>query len=265
VSKDLVISNRNFESDNIVIDEVDGKLVTRSINVAKVFGKEHKRVLQDIRDMNCSEKFAERNFVPGSYLDQQNQKRPMYSITRDGWTMLVMGYTGEKAMKFKEAYIAMFNKMENERKSDRSSSNRSAIKDYKNAISLFNMSHKLIAKRTLTDETALLLANEATMNFTGINVLSHMKMLKEVEGKNKVKFVELDHVKDFIDEVYDFVADSRVKVGECFEDYLAWCDKSGIKHPITSKNSFGRKISKILGRKTYVTHSIRYYVGLSKK
>jgi len=36
----------------------------------------------------------------------------MYYITRDGFTLLVMGYTGEKAMRFKEAYIKQFNAME---------------------------------------------------------------------------------------------------------------------------------------------------------
>ena len=36
----------------------------------------------------------------------------MYSITRDGFTLLAMGYTGEKAMRFKEAYIRQFNEME---------------------------------------------------------------------------------------------------------------------------------------------------------
>lgn len=36
----------------------------------------------------------------------------MYYITRDGFTMVAMGYTGAKAMKFKEAYINEFNKME---------------------------------------------------------------------------------------------------------------------------------------------------------
>lgn len=47
-----------------------------------------------------------------SYINAQNKKQPMYLVTRDGFTLLVMGYTGEKAMKFKEAYIKQFNAME---------------------------------------------------------------------------------------------------------------------------------------------------------
>lgn len=41
-----------------------------------------------------------------------NRSKPMYYMTRDGFTLLVMGYTGEKAMRFKEAYINQFNAME---------------------------------------------------------------------------------------------------------------------------------------------------------
>lgn len=59
-----------------------------------------------------SKEFTDCNFTLGSYKDKQNKKRPCYYLTRDGFTMLVMGYTGKKAMKFKEMYIKRFNEME---------------------------------------------------------------------------------------------------------------------------------------------------------
>lgn len=86
--------------------------VVTSLDVAETFGKEHKRVLQDIRELECSEEFGKHNFVLSQYESVQNKKLPMYYITRDGFTLLVMGYTGEKAMKFKEGYIKQFNAME---------------------------------------------------------------------------------------------------------------------------------------------------------
>ena len=86
--------------------------VVSSLDVAETFGKEHRRVLQDIRDLNCSDEFRLHNFVQSNYLNEQNHKQPMYYVTRDGFTILAMGYTGEKAMKFKEAYIRQFNAME---------------------------------------------------------------------------------------------------------------------------------------------------------
>lgn len=87
-------------------------IVVTSLDVAETFEKEHKRVLQDIRELKCSEEFNRHNFVQIDYLDIRNRKQPMYYITRDGFALLVMGYTSEKAMKFKEAYIKQFNAME---------------------------------------------------------------------------------------------------------------------------------------------------------
>lgn len=91
-----------------------GKEVTvaTSLDVAETFGKEHRRVLQDIRDLKCSEEFRLHNFVQSSYVNEQGHNQSMFIMTKDGFTLLAMGYTGEKAMKFKEAYINQFNQME---------------------------------------------------------------------------------------------------------------------------------------------------------
>lgn len=93
------------------INKEDVTVVT-SLDVAETFGKEHRHVLRDIRELECSDDFRLSNFGQTSYLDSQNKSQPMYYITRDGFTLLVMGYTGEKAMRFKEAYIRQFNAME---------------------------------------------------------------------------------------------------------------------------------------------------------
>ena len=93
---------------------IDGKPVISSLEVAEMFGKEHKDVLKAIRNAvdDCSEEFAQRNFAPGSYLDTQNQSRPMFSLSRDGFTLLAMGFTGKQAAAYREAYIKQFNAME---------------------------------------------------------------------------------------------------------------------------------------------------------
>ena len=88
-----------------------------SLYVAEFFEKNHKEVLRDIRNIaapnsGLSKEFAERNFALGSYKDKQNKKRPCYYLTRDGFTILVIGYTGKKALRFKELYIRRFNEME---------------------------------------------------------------------------------------------------------------------------------------------------------
>ena len=95
----------------MMIGKVETSIAT-SLDIAETFGKEHKRVLQDIRELECSEDFRRHNFVQSSYVNSQNKKQPMYYVTRDGFTLLAMGYTSEKAMKFKEGYIRQFNAME---------------------------------------------------------------------------------------------------------------------------------------------------------
>ena len=92
----------------------DGKDTARanSLIVAKMFGKDHKSVLRAIKNIECSEEFARRNFAPTSYTDQWNRKQKCVAMTRDGFTFLAMGFTGKKAAQFKEAYIKRFNEME---------------------------------------------------------------------------------------------------------------------------------------------------------
>ena len=88
-----------------------------SLFVAKSFEKQHFHVLRDIEKLTesksgLSENFIKTNFTSDTYKDKTGRKLPCYEMTRDGFTMLVMGYTGAKAMRFKELYIKRFNEME---------------------------------------------------------------------------------------------------------------------------------------------------------
>ena len=88
-----------------------------SLFVADFFEKRHDHVLRDIAKITAptsglSEEFAKSNFTSDKYQDATGRKLPCYQMTRDGFTMLVMGYTGQKAMRFKELYIKRFNEME---------------------------------------------------------------------------------------------------------------------------------------------------------
>lgn len=88
--------------------------VVTSLDVAETFEKEHKNVLADIRNIQSDISSAEFSalFYEEAYTASNGKKNPMYYMNRDGFTLLVMGYTGEKAMQFKLAYIKQFNAME---------------------------------------------------------------------------------------------------------------------------------------------------------
>lgn len=88
-----------------------------SLMVAEYFGKRHADVIRAIERITdpkngVSEEFAERNFALSKYKDSTGRKLPCYAMTRDGFTLLAMGFTGKRAMQFKEAYIKRFNEME---------------------------------------------------------------------------------------------------------------------------------------------------------
>lgn len=88
--------------------------VVSSLDVAGTFEKNHKDVMESIRNIETTISTAEFSalFYLDSYRASNGKTNPMYLMTRDGFTLLAMGYTGEKAMKFKLAYIKQFNAME---------------------------------------------------------------------------------------------------------------------------------------------------------
>lgn len=96
----------------LVFKGESNQVLTNSLLVAEKFGKEHNKVIRDIQNLSCSGEFRAANFGVSSYISLQNKELPMYVMTKDGFSFLVMGYTGVKAGMFKEEYIKAFNKME---------------------------------------------------------------------------------------------------------------------------------------------------------
>lgn len=91
-----------------------GRPSTTSLEVAKFFGKRHDNVVRDIRKImdNCPKEFNALNFEVVEYEDEKGELRILFILHRDGFMLLVMGYTGKKAMQIKIAYIQAFNAME---------------------------------------------------------------------------------------------------------------------------------------------------------
>ena len=92
----------------------NNEAVCSSLQVAEKFNKRHanvirviEKIISDSPTQNCV-----RCFKKTSYKDGQGKPRPMYEMNRDGFTFLVMGFTGKEANKWKWDYINAFNKME---------------------------------------------------------------------------------------------------------------------------------------------------------
>lgn len=104
---------------NVILNPVNGKKIptVSSLQVAEIFGKRHDHVLRDIEQIltQVPEIFIKPNFGVVEYPVRRGFGTEMvkaYLLSKDGFTLLTMGYTGEKAMKFKVAYIDCFNEME---------------------------------------------------------------------------------------------------------------------------------------------------------
>lgn len=89
-----------------------GTVTTTSNQVAEHFGRAHKSVLRAIDNLKCSPEFTERNFAPTDYIDKNGDTQPSFTMTKDGFMFLAMGFTGKDAAQWKESYIAAFNRME---------------------------------------------------------------------------------------------------------------------------------------------------------
>ena len=98
----------------INIQNKDGQLVVSSRQVAEHFDKQHKDVLESIRSIQGQISTAEFSalFILSSYKAANGKNNPEYLLTRDGFTLLAMGFTGPKALEWKLKYIEAFNKME---------------------------------------------------------------------------------------------------------------------------------------------------------
>lgn len=90
--------------------------ITTSRNVAEIFSKRHDHILRDIDELKENMRVTQNwgdLFHETTYTHSQNkQQYREYYMTKDGFTLLAMGFTGQQALEFKLAYIDQFNQME---------------------------------------------------------------------------------------------------------------------------------------------------------
>ena len=97
---------------NLITKTEDGKLVVSSRRVADDFKKRHSDVIEKIQQLIKVEKSVMSMFIESSYKAGTGKNYKEYLLTRDGFSLLVMGFTGSKALEWKLKYIEAFNAME---------------------------------------------------------------------------------------------------------------------------------------------------------
>ena len=96
---------------DIILSTQNGEPVASSRQIAENFGKEHKNVTQAVANLVAENSAAKSMFYETTF-ENRGKQYPMYLMNRDGFSLLVMGFTGKAALEWKLKYIAAFNAME---------------------------------------------------------------------------------------------------------------------------------------------------------
>ena len=186
----------------INIKNKNGQLTVTSRQIAEDFEKEHndtkKKIRELIKDMG---EISHTYFAITDYVDSMNRPQEEYLITKDGFTLLVMGFTGASALKWKIKYIQAFNEMEQSLKSiqpswskemkgifeldQRSTNTNIRLNNLENTMPLFNTECK---------ELQLLVRKIATKSLDGYRSLAYRdrsvrtKVYKDIQGQLKREF-----------------------------------------------------------------------------
>lgn len=107
--KTMTIANTNV---NELVQVQNKQVVTTSQKVAEVFEKQHRNVIQSIENIKAKNSALTSFFYEGTYKAGTGKSYKMYYMNRDGLSLLVMGFTGKKALEWKLKYIEAFNQME---------------------------------------------------------------------------------------------------------------------------------------------------------
>lgn len=184
--------------EDLVFKGDDGQILTDSILVARTFGKEHKHVLDSIRNIlvsaeNSAEtdlQYVNEMFIPSERKVSLNNNTvaqrviPIYFINRDGFALLAMGFTGKKALVFKAQYIRAFNEMERKLKEQESDTLSEIELLVKSAHALLDHEHRLKSLESKVDKISdveeRLNALEEERNENGEELLSISISAKDV-------------------------------------------------------------------------------------
>lgn len=176
----MTIRENNMNAVQLV-EQHDGKAVTTSLKVAEVFGKQHAHVIRAIENLlQDQDVFNRSNFGLVEYMDSKGEKRPMYEMDRDGFTLLAMGFTGKQALQFKLSYIDAFNKAEAILMGRIASPAVRPELEAADVFAKFNEVGRLIG---FDENMAAFSANNATAKITSVNVLELMGVQRLIAPK----------------------------------------------------------------------------------
>ena len=200
--------------------------VVSSRIIADKFDKRHDNVLATIRETIkgiLENKGTPRDyFIRSEYQSEQNEQHyPEYLCTRDGFSLLTMGFTGAKAMEWKLKYISAFNAMEN------------FIKERQSSEWLITRKQGKLIRRGETDTIANLIdyaKSQGSRNADRL-YLVYSKLVNELVGieagqRDIVPFKTLSTIM-FLEDMILHTVDEQIKSGSHYKDIYSLCKSNG--------------------------------------
>ncbi|MCR6572963.1 Rha family transcriptional regulator [Campylobacter insulaenigrae] len=224
----VVINGQNVE-----LEVANDQVTTTSLDIAAVFNKRHDNIIAQIKALPQDE-FNALNFKAVEYKDKKGELRPCYNLTRDGFSLLVMGFTGEKAYKWKTLFIKAFNEMEKRLKNlEQENIQKLAFRQslgyksqlaqqklkYENEIKAlkYDLEHKneLSFKRKLSNEEFLELKKFLARDYEAVIINKNdFSLFAEAISRN---FYQLDKENDFL--IYKQVCSKLKEKLQYYQNY----------------------------------------------
>lgn len=175
MSNAVIINNCEVE-----LEAVGDLTYTTSLDIKSVFEKRHADILAQIRRLP-QDKFNERNFSLVEYKDKKGESRPYYKISKDGFVLLAMSFTGERFYKFKVAYINAFNAMADEIK-------RLKFEAYVNKIAELDAANKLKARNHASQINGY--KSQISQHNKEIELLKAKAVIERHERDKRIEYIE---------------------------------------------------------------------------
>ncbi len=207
-------------------------LTASSRQVADKFEKEHRHVLESIDKMKEQLSTAEFSalFMEGKYVASNGKKNKEYLMTRDGFSLLVMGFTGEKVLRWKLDYIKAFNEMEKELKRLYSERQKWEIERQKGILVRHILTDTIKMKVTDSPHKKFMYPNYTKLIYKTIFGKT-MKELQEqygVKGKESIReYVTADELKQI--ESMEMLVSSLISCGWGYDQIKGFIQENSVK------------------------------------
>lgn len=209
-------------NEDLMIFERKEHAVVRSRTIAEKFGKQHQHVTQAIENLISENPLVKNMFIKSRYETERGRAYKEYLVNRDGFSLLVMGFTGEKALEWKLKYITAFNRMEE------------FIRERKSTEWLMTRKQGKLVRRAETDTLASLVEYaefQGSRNMRKKVYTIYSKLVNDLVGikageRDLVPFKTISVIGFLEDMILHTVAE-EIKKGTHYKDIYKICKSNG--------------------------------------